>query len=630
MKRNLLWKPLSRLVPQRLSFVKNIYRDYKLLKKRPRMGDEVSRRARLLGFARATRDNYIPKLAGLVQLLVSADYAADNAARLERQALVVPEDASILLYPAYTKLTRRDGQQVYHVDVKGWLLCPGLMTRKNRLIILLARQLTRGSVDQEVAINELETQRQDIYSESDDESVISSGSSSASTAAPAAAAVALDVLKERLSGFIARSVPNKDLVITVGSVSPSGPELVVHRTTTDVYGTFDVCIECTYKPSTVKVEARGNESIFSFQDVMLIEDHGIGIISDIDDTVKLTGVIGDKRELMRLLLLKDVWQWNIQTVVSWYTSLYNNPQWRNRLSFHYISNSPWQLFPTIRKYFQRVSLPPGSIHLKQYTGNIIALLMEPASSKKKTALYKVIGDFPHKKFICVGDSGEYDLEAYVDARERFPDNILAIYIRVVKGSLSDVDDSKVLAQMQAYTLRCYEAALAAPGAPPAATLVPTPRAPHVPNLIDLDSKPPPMVPKKPANLKGHQIRKPPLPERNYARSPTPPPPPPPPRRATTVSLASSYRSGLPDPHHSALILSLLQEIYPHAETLEEIEGFDRRGASWLARVVDAQESLKGSRTEIRFFTDHDDDLVEHTTALIRRELPEAFSVRDER
>ncbi|CAH2355691.1 phosphatidate phosphatase App1p [[Candida] railenensis] len=606
------------------------------------MTEDTSRRAKLLGFARATRDTYIPKIAGTVAGSVTSlmgEQTTDQHTREGvRAAAVIPEDAYISLYPTYTrKIHNKDSIYSYHVDVNGWLSCPGLMTRKNRLILSLARQLTRGSssaaastsqkIDQEAAMVELKHQKQDIYDDSDSESIVSNSSSTNSAVASSGG----DTLKERLAGFIARSIPNVELEITIESDNID--ELSTHKITTDLNGNFNVCVECNYKPSTLKISAVKDESICAYSEVMLIEDVGVGIISDIDDTVKLTGVIGDKRELMRSLLLGDVSQWYIQTVVKWYEQIYNNKDFVNKVSFHYISNSPWQLFPLIQKYFHFADLPPGSVHLKQYTGNIIASLMEPASSKKKHSLYKVIGDFPGKKFVCVGDSGEYDIEAYTDAAFKFPSHILAIYIRVVPGSLSDRDESKILKQIRKILARKYaeeqsiqETIPIANSTSPIST---TSSFSSTDNLIDLDSRPGPMVPKKPDSLKGKPVgRKPPLPDRNPAsavvqRSDTMSPPVPPltpPRRENTSSSVSSSSPSPYDHPNLDLIVDALQEVYPHAETMYELEEIDKRGTLWITRVIQASEQLVGTNTEIRFFTDKDTDLVPHTAELIRKVL----------
>ena len=102
-----------------------------------------------------------------------------------------------------------------------------------------------------------------------------------------------DVMKERLSSFFAKSIPNTELVVTVGS-EKSVEELVKQTIYTDGYGHFETTIEVPYKPSVVQVASGMMETVFTFQDIMIYPNDGIGVISDIDDTIKLTGVIGEK------------------------------------------------------------------------------------------------------------------------------------------------------------------------------------------------------------------------------------------------------------------------------------------------------------------------------------------------
>lgn len=212
---------------------------------------------------------------------------------------------------------------------------------------------------------------------------------------------------------------------------------------TDGYGYFHTTIEVNYKPSVIFASSMVTETVFAAQNVMIVPSNGLGVISDIDDTVKLTGVVGDKRLLLRNLLLQDFEAWKIPSIVKWYMDLSK----KRDISFFYVSNSPWQLFPSISEYFNLVGLPKGSIHLKRYLGSMISSLLEPSLSRKKTMLHKILRDFPDKKFVCIGDSGEYDLEAYVDLAISYPNRVLSIYIRYVENSLSLEDDRRILKEL---------------------------------------------------------------------------------------------------------------------------------------------------------------------------------------
>src|SRR3978361_499770 len=58
-------------------------------------------------------------------------------------------------------------------------------------------------------------------------------------------------------------------------------------------------------------------------------------------------------------------------------------------------------------------------------------IFEPVAERKKGTLEKIMRDFPERKFILIGDSGEADLEVYTDVVLANPGKILAIFIRDV-------------------------------------------------------------------------------------------------------------------------------------------------------------------------------------------------------
>ena len=87
-------------------------------------------------------------------------------------------------------------------------------------------------------------------------------------------------------------------------------------------------------------------------------------------------------------------------------------------------------YPLLRSYFSLAGLPPGSFHLKHYSG-MLQGIFEPAAERKRGSLDRIMADFPGRRFVPVGDSGEADLEAYTDIVMANPGRVLAVYIRDV-------------------------------------------------------------------------------------------------------------------------------------------------------------------------------------------------------
>ena len=55
---------------------------------------------------------------------------------------------------------------------------------------------------------------------------------------------------------------------------------------------------------------------------------------------------------------------------------------------------------------------------------------------KRRTVEHIVADFPRRKFLLVGDSGERDPEVYAEVARRHPDRVAGVAIRQVEGKLS--------------------------------------------------------------------------------------------------------------------------------------------------------------------------------------------------
>ncbi|KAF9964536.1 hypothetical protein BGZ70_006314 [Mortierella alpina] len=136
--------------------------------------------------------------------------------------------------------------------------------------------------------------------------------------------------------------------------------------------------------------------------VNLIDPEGISIISDIDDTIKETNVSAGARIILRNTFLQDM------RVVPGMSEVYKQ-WWEQGAAIHYVSNSPWQLIPSLLEFFHTHKFPPGSAHLRLHDSVLKTYFMEPGENKRRS-IREILKDFPKRKFILVGDSGEIDME----------------------------------------------------------------------------------------------------------------------------------------------------------------------------------------------------------------------------
>ncbi|CAO3661738.1 unnamed protein product [Rhizopus stolonifer] len=179
------------------------------------------------------------------------------------------------------------------------------------------------------------------------------------------------------------------------------------------------------KNKCLEVEARfkNNESHFTgFID--FIEPIGISVISDIDDTIKITDVLDGKDAIIQNTFFrtaKDVPGMN---------EVYRD--WASKgAHIHYVSNSPWQVYTAINEFVSTKKFPQGSMHLRSVSTQ--ELIMGRPGKHKLDVIPKILKDFPNRKFILVGDSGEIDPEIYQQIYHDFPDQVIKIFIHDVSS-----------------------------------------------------------------------------------------------------------------------------------------------------------------------------------------------------
>jgi phosphatidate phosphatase APP1 len=161
--------------------------------------------------------------------------------------------------------------------------------------------------------------------------------------------------------------------------------------------------------------------------IQMIAEQGLSVISDIDDTVKVTNV-ANRRELLANTFIREF------QAVPGMVELYR--RWQDRgVAFHYVSASPWQMADCLRIFLADVGLPAGSMHLKLFRLKDSTPLGRLPSKKrsKRRAIEQIMDAFPGRRFLLVGDSGELDPEIYASVARRRPHQIAGVRIRQVEG-----------------------------------------------------------------------------------------------------------------------------------------------------------------------------------------------------
>ncbi|EPS36634.1 hypothetical protein H072_9885 [Dactylellina haptotyla CBS 200.50] len=160
---------------------------------------------------------------------------------------------------------------------------------------------------------------------------------------------------------------------------------------------------------------------------------GFGVVSDVDDTIKVSNVL-DRTKAVQSLLVDD------HQAVSGMPELYSkvngalsNPAW------FYLSGSPYQLYPSLRKFIF-ATYPNGPMIVQNLTvtdiSSVLDFITNPNNVKdyKIAQMEKIYSFYPQKKFLTVGDSTQADPEVYAEIFRRHPEFIQCIWIRQVQGA----------------------------------------------------------------------------------------------------------------------------------------------------------------------------------------------------
>jgi len=157
----------------------------------------------------------------------------------------------------------------------------------------------------------------------------------------------------------------------------------------------------------------------------LIEPRGISVISDIDDTLKAS-YVWKKRKLIRTTFTR---QWKPTKGLA---GVYQQLAGAGAV-FHYVSTSPWQLYPALAQFTQRAGFPDGTFHLKRFRWKDRSFLdlFAHAAQYKPRLIEPILDRFPRRRFVLIGDSGECDPRVYGQVARQRPHQVAAILIRDV-------------------------------------------------------------------------------------------------------------------------------------------------------------------------------------------------------
>lgn len=190
--------------------------------------------------------------------------------------------------------------------------------------------------------------------------------------------------------------------------------------------------------------------------VRLLPPTGRAVVSDVDDTIKVTEIPAGKEIVIHNTFFRDFVA--APGMKETYDPLAD-------ASFHYVSGGPWQLFEVLHEFLiGNAGFPEGSFHMKNVRENLLELdswrdlyklaFTEATFEQKVGQISELMERFRGRRFILIGDSGEKDPEVFREIRDRFGEQVEEIRIRdVVDARTNDARRLAGMTIIEAETIR---------------------------------------------------------------------------------------------------------------------------------------------------------------------------------
>ncbi|UCE86979.1 MAG: App1 family protein [Deltaproteobacteria bacterium] len=235
---------------------------------------------------------------------------------------------------------------------------------------------------------------------------------------------------ERARRFLVDNERGKEISIRIGGRVHTLPE-------SGANGHF----EGTVRLPANRIERHARRGVLEFQAITTARDgrrfagrvllpprEGVSVISDIDDTIKVSEVL-DRDALLRHTFARPF------EAVPGMAPAY--AAWaREGASFHFVSSSPWQLYPPLEAFRADAGFPAAAFHLKsvRLKDRTLLNLFKDSLETKPPVIRAILQRWPHHRFLLVGDSGEQDPEVYGLIAREYPQRIVHVFIRRVAGA----------------------------------------------------------------------------------------------------------------------------------------------------------------------------------------------------
>jgi phosphatidate phosphatase APP1 len=178
------------------------------------------------------------------------------------------------------------------------------------------------------------------------------------------------------------------------------------------------------------------------------------VISDIDDTILLTGLTEGVTMVLRTLFRDVESRRAIPGMAALYQGLVRgvptgSGKSRPEPTFFYVSTGSWSFYPMLQQFVELRGFPRGPMFLTDW-GPTERYVRRSGAEHKRTAIRRLFEAYPGLPVVLIGDSGQRDALTYEEMAREFPGRVKLIVIRQVGD---DDEERNIAVRTQAESLR---------------------------------------------------------------------------------------------------------------------------------------------------------------------------------
>ena len=160
--------------------------------------------------------------------------------------------------------------------------------------------------------------------------------------------------------------------------------------------------------------------------VQIVSDEArFGIVSDIDDTCLVTSLPRPMIAAWNTFVLEETARKVVPGMAAMYRALLAN---QPGAPIVYLSTGAWNTQPTLARFMRRHGFPMGAMLLTDW-GPTETSLFRSGQRHKRETLRRLAREFPHIRWLLVGDDGQHDPRIYDEFALEHPDHVDGIAIR---------------------------------------------------------------------------------------------------------------------------------------------------------------------------------------------------------